>query len=245
MERNTLNSEFNPNPLVPENFIPTDILKQATATNLPYIYQVAEPEISNRLPLVVNILGPSGSGKDYLINPLIKKGILNEALAATNRERRIRYESPNKYIWMRQRNPGESKSEYQVALQNHYDFVEFGLNNGYTYGLPLQSFEMALHEGTTVLVNDNKAARALKEKLIGIANFLCLFVVPDSLEELANRVNNRGNHEQRLREGIGFLLDAPNVAHFLLHNATLPPEMISTGAHPLISSMEQLITFYS
>lgn len=218
-----INTILNPDDF---QYQPVDyLLSNAAITEIPALYANVPVNFEDTTaPLLICLIGPSGSGKDSVIRPLLESGELGEALGATSRDRRVNMpntpdEPEDKYVWLRPQREDESLEEYHRALIDEYQLVESSVNNGFVYGLPLSSLHAALQRSATVLVNDNFAYRQIREAVQGTANCLCVFVVPDSFEQLWGRVSMREKGEQRLRDAVRFIKDAPNVTHYYIHNS--------------------------
>lgn len=236
--------------LSPEDlrFEPQDyLLSSAGQTDQRALFRNLEPVFEENKPLLICLTGPSGSGKDSIILPLLESGEMREALAATSRGRRVNIantpdEPEDKYIWLRKQGETESFEEYRQALVQEYSLVEHEVNNGFVYGLPLTSLQAAFQNPVTVLVNDNFAYRQIRDTVGNSANCLCVFVVPDSFDQLWQRVRTRENGEQRLRDAVRFIKDAPNVAHYYIHNASIEGGL--EAAQSAMHSIIQLHTSY-
>lgn len=223
------------------------LLSSARHTEQPALFCNLDPVFEANKPLLICLIGPSGSGKDSIIRPLLESGEIREALAATSRSRRVNVantpdEPEDKYIWLRQQGETESFEEYRQALVQEYSLVEHEVNNGFVYGLPLASLQDALQNSVTVLVNDNFAYRQIRSVVGDSANCLCVFVVPDSFDQLWQRVRIRENGKQRLLDAVRFIKDAPNVAHYYIHNASTEGGL--EAAQSAMHSIIQLHTSY-
>jgi guanylate kinase len=183
------------------------------------LYLNKTPEVDPRLPLVITILGASGSGKDSILAPFITNQVVNEAIAATSRQRR-NGETTGKYVWMRDKLAAETEEEYHGALIEEYDLLESAHHNGNYYGLPRKSLNNALSKsGVVVVVTDNEGAQRIKEESTDIANCVSVFVTPATFAELWPHVRNLDNPEERIREAVSLTKGAPKVANYYLHNS--------------------------
>jgi guanylate kinase len=134
--------------------------------------------------LLVIISGPSGVGKDTII----------DALRRRPRERDYHYVVT---ATTRARRPGEVDgidyhfldAETFARLRDEGEFLEANEVHGNWYGTPRSQVRAALAEGRDVILKiDVQGAQVVKEK---IPDALLIFLVPPSLEDLFQRLRSR------------------------------------------------------
>jgi guanylate kinase len=134
--------------------------------------------------LLVIISGPSGVGKDTII----------DALRRRSRERDYHYVIT---ATTRPQRPGEVDGvDYQfldaetfTRLREEGEFLEANEVHGNWYGTPRSQVRAALAEGRDVILKiDVQGAQVVKEK---IPEALLIFLVPPSLEDLFQRLRSR------------------------------------------------------
>jgi guanylate kinase len=137
---------------------------------------------SNPNPLVYVISGPSGVGKDAVLNRM-KKGDYTFKFITTVTTRKKRPKEIDKvdYHFI-------STEEFKSLLSNN-GLLEWANVYGNYYGVPKEPVKQALAEGqNTVLKVDVQGAANIK-KIMPQAVFI--FILPPSMEELANRLKKR------------------------------------------------------
>ena len=145
---------------------------------------MANPERPNSNPMVVVISGPSGVGKDVMIERMIESGRLgfHFTVSATTRDAR----------------PGEVEgvNHYFVSVDDFVnliasdDLLEWAMVYGNYYGVPKQQLREALSAGKHVIVRvDVQGAKRISEI---IPEALLIFIIPPSLEVLKSHLENRG-----------------------------------------------------
>lgn len=138
-------------------------------------------ESSDTPPLLTVISGPSGVGKDALMERLLEGGDFRRPITMTARPPR----------------PGEVDGvHYHFATAEQFeaaiaagDLLEHALVHGTYYGTPRASLRDALASGLDVLLQiDVQGARTLRE-VLGDAFFV--FIAPESVEQLERRLRER------------------------------------------------------
>lgn len=200
--------DYDPVPYLLDKAQPTDI--SLVYKNLPF---QKKPNLSS----VVCIAGPSGVGKDTLMEPLIRKGLVTLATTATTRKRR-KGEDFNAYIWMRGRRKDEDKEGYLNNLVEEYDLIEYDFHNQHLYGIPRENLRKAMEHRVALLRIDLTGVKSITKSLGNEANILIIFIVPDSYRQIWERRGDRKDMKGRLLKDIEYVKDAPDVVHFYLHN---------------------------
>jgi guanylate kinase len=133
-------------------------------------------------PLLVVLSGPSGTGKDAILNRLKESGYPAEFITTvTTRPKRTREKDGVDYRFI----PPE---RFQAMLEAK-EFLEYAEVYGNWYGVPKEPVREALEGGRdTILKVDCQGAATIK-KLVPQAVFI--FVVPPSMEELNARLRGR------------------------------------------------------
>jgi len=157
-------------------------------------------------PLVVVISGPSGVGKDTLIERMAELGLNHHfTVTATTREPR----------------PGERdginhhflKRDEFIKMIADDELLEWAEVYGNYYGVPKQQVRDALERGQHVLIRvDVQGARRLRELA---PQALQIFVMPPSMEILRHRLEERGvntpeDMERRLAAAAEEISDSEN-----------------------------------
>lgn len=197
-----------------------DLISSSLPTDLPQIYRYREVEFSEDKPWIICVIGPSGAGKDSIIGPAMKEGLLHMAVTATTRDRR-EGESEEAQVWMRKRREDEKTvEEYHAHLIEEYDLIEYDPHHENLYGLPRKSLEEASAKGTVLLRSDVAAVKTYHEKLSDKYNIATIFVVPESYEQIWERMNATGrtNLEVRFNDSVDYVKDAPDVTNYYLYN---------------------------
>ena len=135
-------------------------------------------------PLVIIISGPSGVGKDAILNRLkARKSEFEFITTVTTRKQRATEKHNVDYHFI-------SEEEYQGLLKDN-ELLESAQVYGNWYGVPKQPIREALAKGKdTVLKVDVQGAATIK-KILPDAVFI--FIAPVSLGELSTRLNQRGS----------------------------------------------------
>jgi guanylate kinase len=133
-------------------------------------------------PLLIVISGPSGVGKDAILNGMrVLQQPLHFAVTATTRPQR----------------PGETDgTDYHFVTADRFremisggELVEWANVYGNLYGVPKRQVDQALAEGLDVVVKvDVQGAASIKE-IVPEAVFI--FVAPPSMEDLEERLRQR------------------------------------------------------
>ncbi|MCB2355413.1 guanylate kinase [Clostridium estertheticum] len=132
---------------------------------------------------LIVISGPSGAGKGTVCEALLKKNDFWISVSATTRSpRNAEIEGVNYYFI--------SREEFLERIKSK-DFLEYAQVYGNCYGTPKSEVLKVLESGRDVILEIDIQG-ALKVKM-AYPNGLFIFILPPSMEELRNRITNRGS----------------------------------------------------
>jgi guanylate kinase len=141
------------------------------------------PYLENK-PLVVVISGPSGVGKDAVLNRMKARRFPAEfIITVTTRKKRANEVNDRDYHFV-------SQEEFQALLQRQ-GFLEYAQVYGNWYGVPRIPVKEALDRGQDVIIKVDVQGAATIKRVIPEAVFV--FVAPPSMEELATRLLKRSS----------------------------------------------------
>ncbi len=145
---------------------------------------------------LIVISAPSGTGKTTICNRLLKNNpTWKFSVSATTRELREGEVDGRDYIYM-----SNEKFEHAVMFG---DFLEWEWVHGNKYGTPIDQLEDALSAGHTMLLDvDVKGGMSVMEEYAD--EVIGIFIeppgddLPEQLEILEERLNQRGNEPPQL-----------------------------------------------
>ncbi len=133
-------------------------------------------------PLLIVLSGPSGVGKDAVLNVLKKPGSnLKFVTTMTTRPRRPKERDRVDYCFV-------NENEFQTLLKNK-EMLESANVYGNWYGVPKTPIRQALEQGYDIVVKVDVQGAATIKKLAPQAVFI--FLMPPSIEELSTRLKQR------------------------------------------------------
>lgn len=133
-------------------------------------------------PLLIVLSGPSGVGKDAVLNGLKKTGYpLEYITTVTTRSQRAKERNNVDYHFV-------STEKFQ-EMTKHEELLEWAKVYGNWYGIPRQPVKQALDQGRDTIVKVDIQGAATIKKILPQAVFI--FLVPPSIEELAERLEQR------------------------------------------------------
>jgi guanylate kinase len=145
-------------------------------------------------PLLVVLSGPSGAGKDAVLDELARRGVVfHRVITATTRPPRINERHGVEYYFHTER-------EFD-ALINHGGLLEHAVVYGHRSGVPRRQVLDKLAEGIDVFVRtDVQGAASIKR---AVPDAVRIFIAPGSIEELEARIRARNSDdEERIRRRI-------------------------------------------
>ncbi len=197
-------------------------------------------------PLLVYLLSVTGGGKNTFVNTLLQTGEFEKVRTATSRSRR-QGEPQDSYVFMRSKTAEESDDDYYDALRREYELVESDVHHGNLYGLPASSLQRPVRGKHKVILTEPSALDTIADVAPGY-NHLRIFLVPDSWQQIYMRIvaedGHRDNLMTRLADSARWWEDAPEYAHFFIHN-TEDPELLGldTDTDPLAYVLDEMKTW--
>ena len=134
--------------------------------------------------LLIVVSGPSGAGKDTVINGLMERKDTNAwiSISMTSRPPRGLEENGKEYFFV-------TKEEFEDNIKND-NFLEYAIYNDNYYGTPKSKIDEYLNKGIDViLIIEIQGALQIKEL---VKEALFIFIMPPSMEELRDRLIKRG-----------------------------------------------------
>ena len=137
-------------------------------------------------PLVIVLHGPSGAGKDSVIDLLRERTGIHRATSSTSRAPRDDELNGNHYHFL-------SEDEFREKIERG-DFAEWAIVYGDYKGLERSEVEGPLSKGVDVIIRtDVQGAQTWREKLEGA---VFIFLMADDNETLQVRLKKRGSESQ-------------------------------------------------
>ena len=172
----------------------------------------AAPPSGDR-PLLVVLSGPSGVGKDAVLERMKRLGSpYHFAVTATTRPMREGEREGEHYHFV-------ARAEFERMIA-HGELLEWAEVYGNLYGVPRAQVDRALSEGRDVLVKvDVQGAKTIR----GLdPEAVLVFLAPPSMEELARRLTSRGTEAEdamrrRLREAEAEMEAAARFDHVVVN----------------------------
>jgi guanylate kinase len=135
-------------------------------------------------PLVIIISGPSGVGKDAILNRLkARKSEFEFITTVTTRKQRTTEKHKVDYHFI-------SEEEYQKLLDED-GLLESAKVYGNWYGVPKQPIRESLAKGIDTIIKVDVQGASTIKRILPEAVFI--FIAPVSLNELSIRLNSRGS----------------------------------------------------
>jgi guanylate kinase len=147
-----------------------------------------------RKPLLVVLSGPSGAGKDAVLDELARRGVpFHRVITATTRAPRVNERHGVDYYFHTDR-------EFD-SLINHGGLLEHAVVYGHRSGVPRRQVLDKLAEGVDVFVRtDVQGAASIKEKM---PEAVRVFIAPSSIDEIEQRIRARNSDdEERIQRRI-------------------------------------------
>ena len=181
--------------------------------------------------MVVVISGPSGVGKDVMIERMIESVRLgfHFTVSATTREARPgEVEGVNHYF---------VSVDAFVNLIASDDLLEWAMVYGNYYGVPKQQLREALSAGKHVIVRvDVQGAKRITEI---IPQALLIFIVPPSLEVLRSHLENRGvDSEEEMKKRLAAASEEINQAILFDYTVTNEENKLDETVEKVVEIIE-------
>ena len=153
--------------------------------------QECRPETLNRQGLLFVLSAPSGTGKDTVIQTLKEQGVDFYVVASvTTRRPRQGEGDGNPYHFV-------DHETFNRMVAND-ELLEYANVHGNWYGQPRKSIRDNLQAGRDVLLKiDVQGAATVRRK---VPEAVFIFLVPESVEELAQRLDARKTETQEERQ---------------------------------------------
>lgn len=136
-------------------------------------------------PLLIVISGPSGVGKDATIAKMKGLGYLfYYVVTVTTRPKRPEEIDRVHYCFI-------SDEQFQKMVKAK-KLLEWAKVYNYYYGVPKDEIKKALNSGQDVIVKVDVQGASTLKRIVPEAIFI--FLVPQSMEDLAERLQQRNNH---------------------------------------------------
>ncbi len=137
--------------------------------------------------LLIVISGPSGAGKGTICKRFLEKNEdVTLSVSATTRSPRVGEVEGVNYFFM-------SKEQFVEKIESN-DFLEYAEVYDNYYGTPKSNVEEMLQNGKDVILEiDIQGALKVKENT---REGVFVFILPPSMEELKQRIINRGSETQ-------------------------------------------------
>ena len=133
-------------------------------------------------PLLIVLSGPSGAGKDAILDRIKKSGYpAKYVIALTTRPLRADEKNNIDYHFI-------SKERFQEMIENN-ELLEWANVYGNWYGVPKEEVKQALDKGQDVMVKVDVQGVATIKKILPQA--ISIFLVPPSMNELLIRLKQR------------------------------------------------------
>jgi len=133
--------------------------------------------------------GPSGSGKDTVLNELLQKyDDVKLSISATTRKPRENEVDGVHYYFI-------SKEDFEKKIDDN-EMLEYAVYGDNYYGTPYDFVNKNLSEGKNVILEiEVQGAMQIKKRF---ADALFIFVTPESRAELSDRLHSRGTEEEEV-----------------------------------------------
>lgn len=142
---------------------------------------------------LIVVSGPSGVGKDTIVNKYLESHNEDQlSISMTSRPMREKEINGVNYYF-------KTKEEFEKAIIDG-DLLEYTLYNGNYYGTPKSEIEERLKNGINVILVIEVVGAQNVKKMMGDKCTL-IFILPPSMEELKNRLINRGTDSKESIEG--------------------------------------------
>ena len=133
--------------------------------------------------LIIVLTGASSVGKNLIRDELMKDQDMNlfYSISVTTRPKKADEVDGKDYYFV-------NYESFASALKNHelLEYTEFG---GYYYGTPSQQIDFLINQGKNVLIEVE--AQGVGQIKLNRPDTLCIFVVPESMEELEKQIRLR------------------------------------------------------
>lgn len=137
--------------------------------------------------MLVVLSGPSGSGKDTVLEKL--KGmdiVFDKTISATTRQMRDGEKDGVDYYFI-------DKNTFEEKINNQ-EFLEYTIYNNNYYGTPKSEVERHIDKGGCILLKIEVEGAGNVRKAMPEA--LSIFIIPPSMEELERRLRGRGTETE-------------------------------------------------
>lgn len=133
-------------------------------------------------PLLIVLSGPSGVGKDAVLNGMKRKRLpMYFAVTATTRPRRQRETDGIDYYFV-------SRADFEKMIERN-ELLEWANVYGNLYGVPKQQIQEALSGGEDAIVKVDVQGATTIKKIVPQAVFI--FLSPPSMNDLERRLKRR------------------------------------------------------
>lgn len=143
--------------------------------------------MNNQRGKLILFSGPSGVGKDTLLDILLQKDPkLQKSISITTRMRREGEIDGTDYYFI-------TPDDFEAMLESG-DVLEFAKYGKNLYGTPKKPVDRWLNEGKTVILKIEVQGAAKIKSMY--PDSIAVFVMPPSLETLEHRLRNRGTEDE-------------------------------------------------
>ena len=129
--------------------------------------------------------GPSGVGKDTVLNEVLKDTDLKKTVSITTRKPRGNEVDGKHYHFV-------SRNEFDAMVDNN-EFLEYALVHGNYYGTSIAQVEKALDNGEDIILAVDVQGGVIIKRMMPEA--VLIFLLPPSITELEERLKGRGTED--------------------------------------------------